>query len=291
MSVYPIILSQNKFPHRDTLNCHYEDRGLQFGDGIYEVIRIYHGNYYLLEEHVDRLFVSAEAIKINLPFSKELMKQLLLTLLDKNKMTKDGRVYIQVTRGNAPRDHVFPENTTPNINAYIEDFPRNLNNLRNGVSTITLPDLRWENCYIKSLNLLPNVLAKQEAVEHGCFEAILHKNSIITECSTANIFLVQNKKIYTFPATKRILHGCIRARVQHFANNLNIPFVEEEFTVEDIPYADELFLTSSMNEIMPIIEVDQEKVNNGKPGEITKQLQKAYEKEANIQSTPMKHTI
>lgn len=291
MSVYPIILSQNKFPHRDTLNYHYEDRGLQFGDGIYEVIRIYRGNFYLLDEHVDRLFISAEAIKIQLPFTKQELIQLLLSLLEKNKMNKDGRLYLQITRGSAPRDHVFPKSITPNVYAYIEDFPRNIDILKNGISTITLPDIRWENCYIKSLNLLPNVLAKQEAKENGCYEAILHKNGIITECSTANVFLVKNNKIYTFPATKRILHGCVRARIQQFAKDLNIPFIEDEFTLEDIPYADEIFLTSSTNEVLPIIEVDQQKINDGKPGKVTKQLQKAYEEDANIQISAIEHTV
>lgn len=291
MSVYPIILSQNKFPHRDTLKYPFEDRGLQFGDGIYEVIRIYHGNFYLLEEHVDRLFHSAEAIKLILPFTKEELINMLISLLEKNNITQDGKLYIQITRGSAPRNHVFPENTTPNVFAYIEDLPRDLNILKNGVSTITLPDTRWENCYIKSLNLLPNILAKQEAKEKGCYEAILHKNGIITECSSANVFLVKSNKIYTFPATRRILHGCVRSRILQFAQNLNITVVEEEFSVEDIMSADELFLTSSVNEVLPIVEVDGTKINDGKPGAITKQLQLEYERDANIQTTLTKPTV
>lgn len=282
MSIYPIMMSQTNFIHRDSLHYPFEERGSQFGDGVYEVIRVYNGNYYLLEEHVNRLFRSAEAIKIGLPFTKETLTDLLLTLVKKNSMTTDGKVYLQVTRGAAPRDHVFPENTHANIYAYVQDLPRKLENLENGVCTITQPDVRWENCYIKSLNLLPNVLAKQAAKEAGCYEAILHKDDLVTECSSSNVFMVKDNKIYTFPATKRILHGCVRMRVKQFAADLNLLFIEEGFTTEDILLADELFLSSTTSEIMPIIQVDGQQIGDGKPGKITKQLQQAYEADASI---------
>src|SRR5690625_3911585 len=129
MAVYPIILSQKKFLHRDMLQYPYEERGLQFGDGVYEVIRFYNGTYYLLTEHVDRLFRSAAAIRIDLQSTKEEITQLLLQLLERNKLTGDGKVYLQVSRGSAPRDHVFPENVDPNFYAYAQDLSRNLSNL------------------------------------------------------------------------------------------------------------------------------------------------------------------
>lgn len=284
MSVYPIILAQDKFTHRDELNYPYEERGLQFGDGVYEVIRIYNGDYYLLNEHVDRLFRSAEAIKINLSLTKDELKKLLLELLTKNKMTADGKVYLQVSRGSAPRDHVFPLNVPANMYAYLQDLPRNMENLENGVCTITQRDVRWENCYIKSLNLLPNVLAKQEAKEQGCYEAILHRDGLVTECSSSNAYLVKDGKIHTHPATNNILHGCVRMRVEKFANDLNIPFIEEGFSVEDIAMADEIFLSSSTSEVMPVIKVDNKAINDGKPGTITRKLQDAYIADANITS-------
>ena len=290
MSVYPIILSQNQFLHRDKLTYPYEERGLQFGDGVYEVISIYNGTYHLFEEHVDRLYRSLDAIKIKFPYEKEEFKSLLLELLEKNDMKSDGKVYLQVTRGSATRDHVFPENTEANVYAYVSDQARKLELLQNGVSTITQRDIRWENCYIKSLNLLPNVLAKQEAKENGCYEAILHKDGLVTECSSSNVYLVKNGKIYTFPATKRILHGCVRILVERFAKELNIPFIEEGFELEDIPLADEMFLSSSTSEVMPIVNVDGKPINDGKPGKITRQLQALYEKDANI-TTNNKHTV
>lgn len=283
MSVYPIILNQTQFTHRDSLKYPYEERALQFGDGVYEVIRIYQGKYHLLQEHVDRLFRSAEAIKIKLDITNRELKDLLVELLERNEMKENGKMYLQVSRGSAQRDHVFPaDDIVANMYAYIEDFPRNVEFLKNGVSTITHRDIRWEYCYIKSLNLLPNVLAKQEAKEQGSYEAILHKDGLVTECSSSNIYMVKDGKIYTHPATNNILHGCVRMRVEDFAKELNIPFKEEAFNVEDIPMADELFLSSSTSEIMPVVKTDDTQINDGKPGEITRQLQEAYEKDANI---------
>ncbi|WP_067724913.1 D-amino-acid transaminase [Oceanobacillus damuensis] len=291
MSIYPIILTQSKFTHQDNLKYPFEERGLQFGDGIYEVIRIYHGTYYLLEEHVDRLFRSAEAIKIQLPFNKKEVTDLLLELLKKNNMTTDGKVYMQVTRGSAPRDHVFPDEVMPNIYAYVQDQVRNMEGLENGVKAITHRDIRWENCFIKSLNLLPNVLAKQTAKENGCYEAILHKDGLVTECSASNAYLVKDGKIYTHPSNNNILHGCVRMAIERFTKQLNIPLIEEGFSVEDISLADELFLSSSTSEITPIVKVDNLEIADGKPGKITRQLQQAYEVDASITENRIKHTV
>ncbi|WP_077324923.1 D-amino-acid transaminase [Virgibacillus siamensis] len=287
MFVYPIVLSQTKFTHRDNLRYPFEERGLQFGDGIYEVIRIYNGTYYLLEEHIDRLFRSAKAIKLELPFTKDEITNLLLELLKRNKMTSDGKTYLQATRGSAPRDHVFPVNVESNIYAYTQDLPRKHDNLEKGVSAITRHDSRWDYCYIKSLNLLPNVLAKQEAKENGCYEAIFHKDGQVTECSSSNVYLVKDGKIHTHPATSGILHGCVRMQVEKFAADLSIPFVENGFSLDDITTADELFLSSSTSEIMPIVSVDGTSVGNGKPGDVTQKLQECYEKDANI----ITHTV
>ncbi|WP_337019547.1 D-amino-acid transaminase [Oceanobacillus massiliensis] len=291
MSVYPIILTQSKFTHHDKLKYPFEERGLQFGDGIYEVIRIYHGNYYLLEEHVNRLFQSADAIKIQLPFNKEEITDLLYELLKKNEMTSDGKVYMQITRGSAPRDHVFPESVMPNIYAYVQDQPRNMTGMENGVHAITHRDIRWENCYIKSLNLLPNVMAKQTAKENGCYEAILHRDGVVTECSSSNVYMVKDGQIYTHPTTNNILHGCVRMAIERFTKDLSIPLIEEGFAVEDIRIADEIFLSSSTSEITPIIKVDNQQIADGKPGKITRQLQEAYELDANIKENRIKHTV
>ncbi|WP_430787967.1 D-amino-acid transaminase [Virgibacillus flavescens] len=290
MAVYPIILSQNKFTHRDNLNYPFEERAMQFGDGIYEVVRIYKGEFYLIKEHIDRLFRSAEAVKIRLPFTKEELVSLLNNLLIKNVVKTDAKLYLQVSRGSAPRDHIFPTDIEANVYGYIQDQPRNITFQQEGVKTITERDIRWEYCFIKSLNLLPNVLAKQTASEKGAYEAILHKDGLVTECSAANVYLVKDGTVYTHPATKQILHGCVRMRIEEFADELGIPFNEAGFSVEDISLADEMFLSSSTSEVLPIVTVDETQINDGKPGPVTRKLQHAYEEDANISQNKVEQT-
>src|SRR5699024_39676 len=159
---------------------------------------------------------------------------------------------------------------------------RPIEKITKGVHALTLPDERWANCYIKSLNLLPNILAKQTALENGCYESILHHDGVVTECGSSNIFLVKNDHIYTHPATRHILGGCVRMVVQQFAQSLSIPFIEEAFTVSDIFHADEMFLTSSTSEVIPVVNVDNTAIADGKPGTISKQLQEAYMEDANL---------
>lgn len=290
MSVYPIMLSQTKFTHRDNLNYPFEERALQFGDGVYEVIRIYNGTYYLINEHIDRLFRSAEAVKIKLPFAKEELYKLLDDLLIKNSISTDAKLYLQVSRGSAPRDHIFPVNVEANVYGYIQDLPRNEAGLQNGVKAITERDIRWEYCFIKSLNLLPNVMAKQTAKEQGAYDAILHKDGLVTECSAANVYLIKDGIVYTHPTTKKILHGCVRMRVEKFVQDSSIPFNEDGFSVEAIELADEMFLTSSTSEVLPIVTVNDTQIGNGEPGPITRKLQHAYEEDANIVNKKMEQT-
>ncbi|MFC0523386.1 D-amino-acid transaminase [Pontibacillus salicampi] len=282
MSIRPYVLTEKEFMNQEELMYPFEERGLQFGDGVYEVIRVYHGEHYLIEEHVERLYRSAEAVRIEVPYTKEEMYKKLDQLLQLNEFTGDGKVYLQITRGTAPRDHTFPEGVTANLYAYVMDLPRKVEWMKQGVSAITQPDVRWDLCYIKSLNLLPNVMAKQAAAEAGSFEAILHRDGSVTECSSSNAYLVKDGAIYTHPATKNILHGCVRIRVEAFAKKAGIPFHEQAFTLDDIKSADEMFLSSSTAEVMPIVEVDGDQVAEGTPGTITQKLQQAYEEDARI---------
>lgn len=178
--------------------------------------------------------------------------------------------------------HTFPENTEPNIYAYIADKARPLSLLTHGAHAITLPDERWDNCYIKSLNLLPNVLAKQTAFDNNCYEAILHRDETVTECSSSNIYMVKDNTIHTHPATNRILHGCVRSAVLRFAQELGIHVTEEAFTTRDMQEADEMFLSSSTSEIIPVVEVDNQPIADGAPGPVSSRLQQAYEKEIGV---------
>ena len=280
--MYTIILSQDHFIHKDALLFPIEERGMQFGDGVYEVIRIYDGRLYLLEEHIDRLFRSLSAIEINIPFTKEQLKKNLHRLIELNEMFTDGFIYMQVTRGMAERNHPFPKYATPNLYAYIKKRKRPLTLLKKGTKAITLPDERWANCYIKSLNLLPNVLAKQKATEQGAYEAILYRGLTVTEGSSSNVFLVKNDTIYTHPDAKIILNGCVRMRILQLAREEGITVVEEAFSLNDLDKADEVFITSSLSEVMPITHVNNKAINGGKVGRMTKQLQQAYEIDARI---------
>lgn len=282
MENYPIIFSQGNFVHKESLLFPMEERGLQFGDGVYEVIRVYKGRPYLLDQHIERLYRSLVAVQIEIDETFEDMKSALMALIQKNNMHADGAIYLQITRGSAKRNHLYPKNTPPNIYAYVYDQPRNVDMIASGVSVITLPDERWANCYIKSLNLLPNVMAKQKAAEEGCYEAILHKDGVITECSASNVFLVRDGTIYTHPATNSILYGCVRMAVEQFASDLHIPIVEEAFTLSDIHQADEMFLTSSTSEVLAITKVNENSIANGRKGPITTKLLQAYERDAQL---------
>lgn len=282
--MYTIILSQDKFVHKDALQFPIEERGLQFGDGVYEVIRIYGGKPYLLDEHIARLYRSSKAIYLVLKETKERLKEQLLHLINVNEMVDDGFIYLQVTRGTAARDHSFPKQVEPNLYAYIKKRERPTSLIANGVKTITFPDERWENCYIKSLNLLPNVLAKQKATEEDAYEAILHRNQTVTEGSSSNIFLVKDGIVYTHPESKRILNGCVRSVVIQFAKENGIPLREQAFSLEDMYDADEMFLTSSISEVLPIVQINDHQIAKGKPGAISKKLQRAYEGDAQITS-------
>jgi D-alanine transaminase len=282
MTLKPYVLTEKQFLPQREATYPMEERGLQFGDGVYEVTRIYQGAYFLLEEHIDRLYRSAAAIRLSVPFDKDVLMEKLELLLEMNNVKEDAILYLQVTRGSFPRNHAFPTENRSNLYAYIREMPRKRQEIENGVRTILTRDVRWEYCYIKSLNLLPNVLAKQEATERGAFEAIFYRDGNITEGSSSNIFLVKDGKVYTHPATERILNGIIRMKVKEFCDLLHIPFVEEAFSIEDIAQADEMFLSSTTSSIIPIIQVEEQLIADGKPGEVTRKLQAAYEKAAGL---------
>ncbi|WP_083512120.1 D-amino-acid transaminase [Amphibacillus sediminis] len=276
-----VVLTNQGFVASEALHYPYQERGLQFGDGIYEVIRVYQGRPYLMTEHLDRLYRSAEAIKLTIPFDKEHLRQQLLALINENRLTEDGLIYLQITRGSAKRLHLFPD-CEPNFFAYTDKLARPLEQIKTGIKAITKQDIRWHYCYIKSLNLLPNVLAKQEAFEQGAFDAILHRDQIVTESTAANVFIVKDDVIITHPATERILHGCVRNRLILLAKLNEIPVVEAYYSVSDLLEANEVFLTSSGIEVLPVVEIDGKKIGTGKVGVMTKSLQDLYQRDAGL---------
>lgn len=273
-----LLYYNGQFVERSTVHIDIEDRGYQFGDGIYEVIRVYHGKPFYLKEHLTRFFRSAKELHISLPFTKEEIHHSLLQLVQKNGLDH-GNIYIQATRGVAPRNHAFPSDTKAITLAYTISSARPLEALQQGVQVITAEDIRWLRCDIKSLNLLGAVLAKQKAVDANCFEAILIRDQVVTEGSSTNVFFVKEEKLYTHPANQHILHGITREIVLELARQLNIPVVFQALPEDDLAEVEECFLTGTTTEVCPVVEIDGKPVGSGKPGPITRKLQQAFEKE------------
>jgi D-alanine transaminase len=255
----------------------YLDRGYCFGDGIYEVFRVYGGRLFEKELHLQRLERSAKEIRLELPYSLDRIGALLEQLVDHEHLA-EGTLYMQITRGAAPRTHAFPpRGTSPVLLAYCSKAERPAAAIQNGVKVVTRPDLRWLRCDIKSLNLLGAVLAKQEALDAGCDEVILHRDGIVTECSASNVMIVKDGAVKTHPADHLILNGVTRQVVLRLADRLGIPAAESPFRTEELRAADEAFLTSTTMEITPIVEIDGHAVGSGSPGPVTRRLQEAFQ--------------
>ncbi|WP_223595702.1 D-amino-acid transaminase [Neobacillus bataviensis] len=256
-----------------------EDRGYQFGDGVYEVIRVYNGKMFTPEEHMERFVKSSNSIGISLPITIEQITQLLEELIDKNNLQL-GTIYMQITRGVAARNHAFPtEETVPSLVAYTKEVGRPAESLKTGVTTILTEDIRWLRCDIKSLNLLGNLLAKQKAAEAGAFEAIQHRGQDVTEGSSSNIYIVKNGIVLTHQSNNLILKGITKDVILDLCLKNNIPVEERTFTLDELAQADEVFMSSTTAEVMPIIEIDGKKVKAGLPGPVTINLQELFVKE------------
>ncbi|EKU50261.1 D-amino-acid transaminase [Staphylococcus massiliensis] len=256
----------------------YEDRGYVFGDGVYEYIRVYDNKLFTVKEHFERFLRSATEIGLDLEYSVDALIELCRELVACNDI-KNGGVYIQATRGVAPRDHAFPNSDVkPVIMAFTKSYDRPYQDLENGINAITTEDIRWLRCDIKSLNLLGNVLAKEAAVKYNAKEAIQHRGDTVTEGASTNVLVVKDGKIYTHPVNNYILNGITRRVIKWVAEDEGIPFVEEAITTDFLKEADEVIVSSTSVEVMPVIKVDGESVNDGKVGPITKQLQEGFDR-------------
>lgn len=275
------ILHNDEFIQEDELKISKEDRGYQFGDGIYEVIRVYGGNLYTAKEHIDRFYESAEKVKILVPYTKDVFHKLMYDLVEKNEIT-NGQVYVQITRGSYVRQHQFPDNSSPVVVAYTKTVERPVELMQNGARAKFIEDMRWLRCDIKSLNLLGNVMAKQEAHDHGCFEAVLHRGELITEGSSSNMYGIKNNILYTHPATNLILDGITRRTILALCEELAIEVQQTPMTKDQALEMDEFFMSSTTAEIIPLIEIDGFKIGNGTRGGQTEKLQKAFEAKLNL---------
>ncbi|MFC4617500.1 D-amino-acid transaminase [Camelliibacillus cellulosilyticus] len=279
-----MILINDQWVSREDATVDIEDRGYQFGDGVYEVVRVYGGKPYQFDAHMKRLTRSMAAIDLTPPYAIDRIAVNLKNLIEQDEI-EDGIVYFQITRGTATRNHAYPKEAKSVLTAYTRAMPRPLNQLEAGVNGHLVEDIRWLRCDIKSLNLLGNVMAKQAAVENGAGEAIFHRGDIVTEGSSSNLFIVKNGRLITHPANHYILNGITRKVVFDLAETLQIAIDEKTYTVGELLDAEEAFVTSTTQEVMPIVMIDDKKIGSGQPGNVTKQLQEAFN--ATIQQSHM----
>lgn len=268
-----IVYYNNNFLPLNEINISPFDRGLLFSDGVYEALRSYNHKIFAFEEHIKRLEYSLNQISIPFTNLGEL-KNICLKLADLNYIKNDFGIYIQITRGiSFPRKHQFNPDMIPNVFIYVYELADRRRELLEGVSVILEKDIRWERCDIKTISLLPAVLAKTKAVDKNSYESIFFRNDFITEGSHTNFFAVKNNRVITAPLGNYILSGVTRAVVLNLCKENDIYFSEEFINVDDLKNYDEFFITGTTTEITPVIKIDNRIVGNGKPGEITKFLQ------------------
>lgn len=254
----------------------YNDRGYVFGDGIYEYVRIYDNHLFTARPHFERLLRSAAEIGLDLKHDVDSIIELVQELINANGVVNGG-VYIQVTRGAAPRDHAFPTpSVEANIMAFTKTYDRPYKQLEEGINAVTTEDVRWLRCDIKSLNLLGNVLAKELATKYNAKEAIQHRGDIVTEGSSSNVYVIKDGEIYTHPTNNYILNGITRRVIKSIAEEKQIPFNEETFTLDFLENADEIIVSSTSIEVTPVIKLNGNPVGDGQVGPITKELQEGF---------------
>ncbi len=253
------------------------DRGFIFGDGVYEVIPCYGGHLFRIDEHLERLQKSLDGIRLDNPLSRAEWKAILRRLVE-SAPARDQSLYLQVTRGVASRDHAFPEGTPPTVFAMSKPLqPPSAEMLERGIKAVTLPDIRWNCCHIKAISLLPNVLLRQQALEAGADEAILLRDGEATEGAASNLFIVHDGNLMTPPKDHRLLPGITRDLVVELARKTGIPCQERAIPEPLLRDAEEIWLTSSTKEILPVTRLDGKPVGNGEPGDTWRRMHRAYQ--------------
>ena len=257
------------------------DRGFLFGDGVYEVIPAFGGRLFRLQHHLDRLQNSLDGIRLDNPLNNTAWETMLNELLASNSPAQgdsvDQSVYLQVTRGTArKRDHRFPAHTVPTVYAVSQPLPTTASKDISGIPAITLADSRWLHCNIKAITLLPNVLLRQQAVDQDAEEAILIRNGFATEGSASNLFVISENTLITPPKGPQLLPGITRDLVLELARKHSVACREADIPVESLGHADEIWVTSSTREIMPVVQLDGKPVGTGKPGPHWQQMADYY---------------
>ena len=258
---------------------HVEDRGYQFSDGVYEVILIKNGKMIDEEQHLERLKKSLSSLEINPPMKRAPMRHVMKELIKRNKF-RNGIVYIQITRGVAAREHSFPKYSKPALVMTARRVATKTNDeIEAGVKVITIDDIRWKRCDIKSTSLLPNVLGKQTARRQGAYEAwMVDAKGFVTEGTSTNAWIVTSDgKLITAELESNILSGITRDTFIKIIHELDYKLEERQFTVEEAKNAREAFFTSSTSFLTPVSEIDGVVIGNGRAGSVSMELIKAYD--------------
>jgi D-alanine transaminase len=278
MSPKDIVYINGSFVPRAEARVSVEDRGFVFGDGVYEVLRVINGRLFAARFHNQRLEKSLDGIRITLrgQDSPARFVEIGKDLLRQNGLLQgEATLYMQVTRGAATRAHHFPApDVEPSVYVSVARFTPSVDLAENGASVITHPDLRWGRCDLKTLNLLPNVLASQTAKERGAFEAMLIRDGVVTEGAKTNFFGVVDGTLRTHPCDNHILPGITRSVLRDLASEVGIGLDETPIKASEIPRLSELFLTGTTTDVMPVVKLDDKPVGKGRPGELTRKLQR-----------------
>lgn len=271
-----IAFVNGKFLPLSEANVSVEDRGFQFGDGVYEVIRSYGGKLFRLNDHLERLKRSMEAIHLPPASTREDVRDIITSAYQQSGYP-EAKVYLQVTRGAAPRDHQFPQEVRPTVVITVRRLAPLPSEVReHGVAVITVPDIRWGRCDIKSVNLLPNVLSRQTAQEKGAFEALFVRGGSVMEGAGSNLFQVGQGKIATPPKGSLILSGITRDVVIEIAKEAGMEVEERSLPLESLMKAEEVFLTGTTIEIISVVAVDGVAIGEGRPGKVARGLFQRY---------------
>ena len=263
-------------PHEDAA-IHIDDRGYQFGDGIYEVVYIIDGHLADEGPHLDRLERSLAEVKIPMPMSRSALKMIMARVIRLNQV-RTGLVYVQITRGVARRDHKWTKSLTPALVVTAKNTVPAVSTSPTAQKAITVADQRWDRRDIKTIQLLPNCLAKQQAYEQGAYEAVMiDPDGTITEGSSSNVWIVTDEdEIITRPASEKILNGITRRSVKKVAEELQMKVIERPFTKDEMFKAKEVFLTSASSHVTPIAIIDDKTIHDGDIGMVANRLRKAY---------------
>jgi len=271
----PVIYLNGQFIPRSQGRVDVEDRGFVFADGVYEVVRYYWGKPLAMDLHVQRLRRSLAAVRIEADAFVENLQSICDQLIHQNAVPH-ASIYIQVTRGSAPRNHVIPQGIRPTVMAIAskaydidtEPAPRR-------VKATTEPDLRWARCDIKSLMLLANILAKAQAHDRDANEAILHRQNVVTEGSSTTVFVVRLGKLWTHPANEMILDSITRKLVLQLASELNLDVIEQPVTVDELLTADEVMICGTTTHVAAVTHINDKPIGQGQAGPITSKLYSA----------------